>query len=97
MAVRQRSKKATLQLRLYVVGDAPNSVRAIVNTRAICEKWFVGRYELEIVDMVKFPHRAMADGIIVTPTLIRLAPPPVQRLIGNLSDMDRVLTALGAQ
>lgn len=93
----KRTPKPTLRLRLYVAGQAPNSLRAIGNSKAICEEYFNGRYELEIIDMIKFPKRAVADGIIVTPTLLRLAPLPAIRVIGNLSDTDRVLMVLAGQ
>ena len=84
-----------LRLRLYVAGNAPNSQRAITNARAICEEHFNGCGDLEIVDMLEHPGRALADGIIVTPTLLKVLPLPVQRVIGNLSDTDQVLLALG--
>lgn len=92
-----RKKRATLVLRLYVAGNAPNSSRAIANAKAICEAHFASGHELEIVDLLDHPKRALADGIIVTPTLIRLLPLPVQRVIGNLSDTDQVLLALAAK
>lgn len=90
-----RREPAPLHLRLYIAGRAPNSVRAHLNVRAICEEHFAGRYKLEVVDMMAFPHRALADGIVVTPTLVRISPLPLQRVIGNLSDTARVLAALG--
>lgn len=93
MAAR-KSTRATLKLRLYVAGNAPNSVRAVVNARAICAEHFAGSYELEIVDLLDHPTRALADGVIVTPTLLKLAPPPAQRAIGNLSDLDGLLALL---
>jgi len=85
-----------LRLRLYVAGSAPNSLCAIANVQAICKEHF-GRHELEIVDLLEHPRRALADGIIVTPTLLKLSPLPAQRLIGNLNDRDQVLLALGAK
>ncbi|WP_206044561.1 circadian clock KaiB family protein [Gemmatimonas groenlandica] len=83
-----------MRLRLYIAGSAPNSVRAVVNARAICEQHFPSAYELEVVDLLDSPERALADGIIVTPTLLKLAPRPTQRIIGNLSDTEQVLMAL---
>jgi circadian clock protein KaiB len=91
---RPRSRSATLVLRLYVAGGAPNSVLAIRNVEAICAAHFADRHTLEIVDLLEQPRRAGADGIVVTPTLLRLSPPPVRRVIGNLSDLDKVLLAL---
>ena len=82
-----------LSLRLYVAGNAPNSLLAIANINAICAAHFEG-HQLEIVDLLKSPLRGLTDGIIVTPTLIKLAPLPVQRVIGNLSDTAQVLVAL---
>jgi circadian clock protein KaiB len=83
-----------LELRLYVAGGAPNSVSAIARAKVICGTHFAAGYKLEIVDMLKYPLRAMADGIIVTPTLLRLSPLPVRRVVGNLSDTAQVLLTL---
>jgi circadian clock protein KaiB len=89
------AKKPGLVLRLYVAGSAPNSLRAIANAKAICDEHFASAHRLEIVDLLEHPRRALADGIIVTPTLLKLQPLPVQRVIGNLSDKDQVLLTLG--
>ena len=78
--------RARLRLRLYVAGNAPNSVRAIANARRSATSTSPRVHELEIVDLLEHPKRALADGIIVTPTLLKLLPLPVQRVIGNLSD-----------
>jgi circadian clock protein KaiB len=86
--------KAPLVLRLYVAGSAPNSVRAIANATAICDGHFAARHTLEIVDLLVEPERALADGIIVTPTLLKLTPLPIRRVIGSLSDTTQVLLAL---
>lgn len=91
-----RPRKPPLGLRLYVAGTAPNSVRAIANIRAICDEHFASTHEIEIVDLLEHPQRALADGIIVTPTLLRLRPAPIRRLIGSLSDTNQVRLALGA-
>ena len=85
-----------LRLRLYVAGTAPNSLKAVANARAICDDHFGSTYELEIVDLLKHPSRAAEDGIIVTPTLLKLSS-PIGRLIGSLSDAPSVLAALKAQ
>jgi len=90
----KRTKTTVLRLRLYVAGNAPNSLRAIDNLKTICAEELLAGHELEIVDLLKFPMRALADGIIVTPTLLKLSPLPVQRVIGNLSDTTQVLLAL---
>ncbi len=88
---------ARLALRLYIAGNAPNSLHAVANARAICEQHFASAYDLELVDLLDQPLRALSDGIVVTPTLIRLNPLPVQRIIGNLSDAKQVLMTLVAQ
>jgi circadian clock protein KaiB len=93
---RIQTKETGLQLRLYIAGNAPNSVRAISNLKAICDEHFASACVLEIVDLLVHPHRALADGIIVTPTLVKLSPLPVQRVIGTLSDTNQVCQALGA-
>ena len=97
MATKTELSDVKLQLRLYVAGNAPNSVRAIANARAICEEHFNGSHDLEIVDLLDHPVRGLADGIVVTPTLLKLMPLPVQRVIGSLSDTNQVLLALSSQ
>jgi circadian clock protein KaiB len=94
---RVQAKTVGLRLRLYIAGNAPNSVRAVANARAICDEHFPSGHELEIVDLLVYPQRALADGIIVTPTLLRLLPLPVQRVIGSLNDRTQVLLALGIE
>jgi circadian clock protein KaiB len=84
-------------LRLYVAGNAPNSLKAIANLKAICDAHFAAGHELEIVDLLKHPERALADGIIVSPTLLKLSPPPVQRVIGDLSDATQALVTLAGK
>jgi circadian clock protein KaiB len=90
------TKEGGLRLRLYIAGNAPNSVRAIRNLKAICDEYFASACALEIVDLLLHPQRALADGIIVTPTLVKLSPLPVQRVIGTLSDTDQVFQALAS-
>jgi circadian clock protein KaiB len=89
--------KPELVLRLYIAGNAPNSLRATANARAVCEAHFAGRHTLEIVDMIQHPQRAAADGVIVTPTLLRLWPQPVRRVIGDLRDATQVLLTLASE
>ncbi|MFO0750509.1 MAG: circadian clock KaiB family protein [Myxococcota bacterium] len=81
-------------LRLYVAGQAPNSLSALSRARALCAEHFAGAYALEVVDVLKHPARALADGVIVTPTLVKLLPLPVVRVVGNLSDAAQVLLIL---
>ena len=90
---RAEPKAATLRLRLYVAGVAPNSLRAIANTKAMCAAHFAD-HELEVVDLMVDPDRALADRIIVTPTLFKVSPAPQCRVIGDLSDSDKLFTTL---
>ncbi len=80
---------------LYVAGKAPNSIKAIANLEAICGRYLKDDYKLEIVDVCEHPGRALADGVIVTPSLTKVAPAPTSIVIGNLSDTGSVLAALG--
>ena len=81
-------------LRLYVTSTTPNSMRALVNIREICEKHLQGRYELEVVDISKNPDLIETERIIAVPTLIKEVPLPLRRLIGDMSQTDRVLVGL---
>jgi circadian clock protein KaiB len=82
------------QLRLYVAGATPLSVRAIEAIQEVCREHLEGRYDLEVVDIYQLPGRARSDDIVATPTLLRRWPEPVQRLIGDLSNRKRVLLVL---
>jgi circadian clock protein KaiB len=82
-------------LRLYVAGNAPNSAQAVANLEEICREYLSGAYDLEIIDVLEHPQRAMAAGILVTPTLSKLYPLPTAQVVGNLSDKPRVLLAIG--
>jgi circadian clock protein KaiB len=84
-----------VMLRLYIADSAPNSARAIANLAAICKEYLGDRFELEIIDVLEYPQRALADGIIVTPSLTKISPSPLARIVGNLSDTNSVLHALG--
>jgi circadian clock protein KaiB len=88
---------AMMAMRLYVAGGAPNSVQAIANLEAICRQYLKGNYQLEIVDVFEQPLRALADGVIVTPSLVKLSPLPAAQVVGNLSDKSKVLFALGLE
>ncbi|MCG6534506.1 MAG: circadian clock KaiB family protein [Syntrophales bacterium LBB04] len=81
-------------LRLYVTGMTPNSVRAMENTKAICEEYLKGYYELEIIDIFKQPSLAKGEQILAAPTLVKRLPLPLRRLVGDLSQKDRVLLGL---
>lgn len=82
------------RLRLYVAGELPNSLRARENLRQICEEHLDGRYTLEVVDFLEEPARALQDGVLVTPALVRLEPQPQRTVVGSLSDTAAVLMAL---
>ena len=81
-------------LRLYVTGITPNSVRAIENMKAICEEYLQGRYDFEIIDVYKHPSLAKGEQILAAPTLVKKLPLPLRRLVGDLSQKDRVLLGL---
>ena len=82
-------------LRLYIVGGAPNSVQALANLEAICQEYLKDGHKLEVVDVLEHPGRAMAEGVLVTPSLAKLSPLPGANVVGNLSDKAKVLLALG--
>jgi hypothetical protein len=84
-----------LVLRLYVAGSAPHSTRALENLRSTCRRHVGDDYELDVVDVLCQPLRALEDGVLVTPTLIRCSPVPAKTLIGDLGDEDLVVDALG--
>jgi circadian clock protein KaiB len=84
-----------LSLRLYVAGESPNSVQARINLRTALDASLQADVNLEVVDVLVHPERGLQDGILVTPTLIRLAPAPERRVIGNLRDRDALLAGLG--
>ncbi len=94
-AARGAALDTIVVLRLYIAGGAPNSLQAIANLEAICREHLKDGHRLEVVDVLKHPQRAIAEGVIVTPSLAKLSPLPAASLVGNLSDKDRVLLALG--
>jgi circadian clock protein KaiB len=81
-------------LRLYVAGQTPRSVTALANLKKICEEHLVGRYQIEVIDLLEHPQLAAGDQILAVPTLVRRLPEPLKRIIGNLSNMERVLVGL---
>ncbi len=81
-------------LRLYVAGQTPKSIAAIANLKKICDKHLPGRYEIEIIDLMKDPALAMRHQIVAIPTLIRQLPEPLKRIIGDLSNAEKVLVGL---
>jgi circadian clock protein KaiB len=81
-------------LRLYVAGQTPKSIMALANLKKICEQHLAGRYRIEVIDLLEYPQLAAGDQILAVPTLVRRLPEPLKRIIGNLSDMERVLVGL---
>jgi circadian clock protein KaiB len=81
-------------LRLYVAGQTPRSVTALANLKSICETHLAGRYRIEVIDLLEQPQLAAGDQILAVPTLVRRLPEPLKRIIGNLSDKERVLVGL---
>jgi circadian clock protein KaiB len=81
-------------LRLYVAGQTPKSIMALANLKNICEQHLAGRYRIEVIDLLEYPQLAAGDQILAVPTLVRRLPEPLKRIIGNLSDMERVLVGL---
>ena len=81
-------------LRLYVAGQTPRSLHAFANLKAMCETYLAGRYELEIIDLAEHPSLARGDDILAIPTLVRRLPPPSRKIIGDLSNTERVLVGL---
>ena len=84
-------------LKLYVTGSTPRSTRAIQNIRALCEQHLRGRYDLEVIDIYQQPVLASGEQIIAAPTLIKKLPEPLRKIVGDLSDIDRVLMGLDLQ
>lgn len=82
------------QLRLYTAGQTPKSLAAIKNLKKVCEEHLAGRYEIEIIDLLKNPRLAKDDQIVAIPTLVRKLPDPVRKIIGDLSDTERALVGL---
>jgi circadian clock protein KaiB len=81
-------------LRLYVAGQTPKSLAAIANLKKICEENLSGRYRIEVIDLLVTPQLAAGDQIVAIPTLVRRLPPPLKRMIGDLSDSEKVIVGL---
>jgi circadian clock protein KaiB len=89
-----RKKRALWELRLYVAGMTPASVRALENLKQLCEEHLQGMYTIQVVDLLQRPALATGDQIIAVPTLVRRLPTPVKKIIGDLSNTERVLVGL---
>ena len=91
------SRPTKFKFRLYVAGDTQNSVQALANLTAFCVVHLPNHYKIEAVDVLRKPKRALADSIFMTPTLVKLAPSPMRRIVGTLSQTQTVLQALGLE
>ena len=89
----KRPEKAW-ELRLYVAGQTPKSLAAFANLKKICEEHLAGQYHIEVIDLIKKPQLASGDQILAIPTLVRKLPEPIRKIIGDLSDTERVLVGL---
>jgi circadian clock protein KaiB len=86
-----------ISLKLYIANGTPNSILALSNLDEIIDEYLNGRHSLEVIDVLKKPSRALDDGVLVTPTLIKLSPPPRISIVGNLGDKEKVLHALNLE
>lgn len=84
-------------LRLYIAGQTPKSIAALANLRRICDEHMQGQYEVEVIDLMENPQLAQKDQIVAIPTLVRQLPEPLKRIIGDLSNTERVLVGLDLQ
>src|ERR1700683_4542421 len=96
-AMSSRRRRILFRFRLYVADHTPNSALAMTNLTALCQTYLPDRHEIEVVDVFRRPERALADAIFMTPTLVRLAPSPVRRVVGTLSQTQLTLHALGLE
>ena len=90
----EEAKPASMVLRLYVAGQTPRSVAAITNLHKICEEHLAGRYKIQVINLLENPKLARGDQILAIPTLVRKLPAPVRKIIGDLSNTERVLIGL---
>ena len=81
-------------LRLYVAGQTPKSITAFANLKKICEEYLEGQYQIEIIDLLENPQLAKQDQIVALPTLVRKLPPPLKKIIGDLSNKEKILVGL---
>ncbi len=91
------ARPKTFKLRLYVAGQTPKSIRAFANLTVLCDEHLKGRYQIEVIDLLEHPEMARGDQIVAIPTLVIKLPQAVQRIIGDLSNTDRVLVGLALQ
>ena len=89
-----QSERKSWELRLYVAGQTPKCLAAFANLKRLCEQHLAGEYRIEIIDLLKQPQLAQGDQILAIPTLVRKLPAPMKKIIGDLSDTERVLVGL---
>lgn len=89
------SKPAHFKFRLYIAGEGPNSAQAMSNLDALCREHLPERHEIEVVDVLCEPKRALDDGVMLTPQLVKLSPAPIRKITGTLNPREPVLQALG--
>ena len=89
------NNRTQYKFRLYISGHSPNSVQAVANLNALGREHLAGCHEIEIVDVLNEPKRALSDSVLLTPTLVKLSPAPVRKIVGTLSQTQTVLQALG--
>jgi circadian clock protein KaiB len=96
--IKANGPRAEFKFRLYVAGDAQNSAQATTNLTAFCQTYLKNRHEIEVVNVFKHPKRALSEGILMTPTLVKLSPTPApQRIVGTLSQTQPLLRAFGLE
>src|SRR5580658_7630588 len=96
-AAKKNNPEKNWNLRLYVAGQTPKSLAAFSNLKRLCDEHLAGHYDIEIVDLMKQPHLAQGDQIVALPTLVRKLPEPIKRIIGDLSNLERVKIGLDLQ
>jgi circadian clock protein KaiB len=94
LAKEKIAEKETWHLRLYVAGQTPKSIAAFANLKKICEEHLKGQYTIEVIDLIENPKLAKGDQILAIPTLVRKLPVPIRKIIGDLSNTERVLVGL---
>lgn len=94
MPSKKRASEDIIYLKLYVAGETPRSVAAMANLKKVCEERIPGKYKIEVIDLVKKPQLASGDQILAVPTLVRSLPHPIRKIIGDLSNKEKLLVGL---
>ena len=92
--MKEENNSEVWELRLYVAGQTPKSIQAFANLKRICEEYLAGKYRIEVIDLMENPQLAQGDQILAVPTLVRKLPPPIKKIIGDLSNTKQVLVGL---